>query len=44
MTEEGEEVTDSEEADEVPEEEGQTTNQEATLNNQQLTFEELSES
>ena len=44
MTEEGEEVTDSEEADEVPEEEGQTTNPEATLNNQQLTFEELSES
>ena len=34
MTEEGEEVTDSEEADEVPGEEGQTTNPEATLNNQ----------
>ena len=43
MTEEGEEITDSEGADEVPEEEGQTTGQEVTLNNQQLTFEELSE-
>ena len=32
MTEDGEEVTDSEGADEVPEEEGHTTNQEVTLN------------